>query len=109
MNISCSNRKFKAHRAVVYTQSSFLIKLLQADSSCDTLNSFPAVVDELCTWTPDTDVALCKDVCRLAGLRIKEDELRERTDWVLKKHGDFVVGVMNAMIESDRRILAGPF
>ncbi|KAH6843218.1 hypothetical protein B0I37DRAFT_214723 [Chaetomium sp. MPI-CAGE-AT-0009] len=66
------------------------------DSEC-----FPAVVDELYTCTPPTEVAMREIVCRLVGSDIKSNEQRERMDWVMRKHGDFAVGVMDYMLQSD--------
>ena len=60
--------------------------------------SFPDVVDELYSTTPPTDLAMREIVCRLVGSGMKESKQRERMEGVMRKHGDFAVGVMNYMI-----------
>jgi hypothetical protein len=66
--------------------------------------SFPAVVDELYSCTPATDVAMREMVCRLVGYNIVINEQRARLEEVMKKHGDFAVGVMDNMIEAAKHI-----
>jgi hypothetical protein len=75
-----------------------------AELSWRDLECFPTVVDELYTCTPSTDVAMREIVCRLVGSDIESSEQRERMDWVMRKHGDFAVGVMNYMIQSNRMV-----
>ncbi|KAL2177482.1 uncharacterized protein P884DRAFT_269857 [Thermothelomyces heterothallicus CBS 202.75] len=65
---------------------------------------FPDVVDELYTTTPASDLAMREIVCRLVGCSIKDDEQRERMAPVMRKHGDFAVGVLNYFIESERHV-----
>ncbi|KAK4143179.1 uncharacterized protein C8A04DRAFT_12629 [Dichotomopilus funicola] len=60
--------------------------------------SFPAVVDELYTGTPPGDLALRETVCRLVGCNIHSQAQRSRLDEVMRKHGDFAVGVLNYFI-----------
>lgn len=67
---------------------------------------FPAVVDELYTNTPDSDIAMREIVCRLVGTSILDDDQRARMDAVMRKHGDFAVGVMNYLIVSKRTVWA---
>ena len=58
--------------------------------------TFPDIVDEIYSRTPETDVALREIVCRLTAQGItSEPEFRERMDDVMRKHGDFAVGVLN--------------
>ncbi|KAH6624040.1 hypothetical protein B0J18DRAFT_409543 [Chaetomium sp. MPI-SDFR-AT-0129] len=59
---------------------------------------FPAVVDELYTGTPPSDLALREIVCRLVGCNIHSQAQRSRLDEVMRKHGDFAVGVLNYFI-----------
>jgi hypothetical protein len=66
--------------------------------------SFPDVVDELYSTTPQTDLAMREIVCRLVGSDIKKSGQRERMEVVMRKHGDFAVGVMNYMIQSASHI-----
>ncbi|KAK4150193.1 hypothetical protein C8A00DRAFT_46348 [Chaetomidium leptoderma] len=68
---------------------------------------FPAVVDEIYSTTLATDVALREIVCRLVGSLIGDREQRERMDEVMRKHGDFAVGVMNYMIEQEKSVWGG--
>ncbi|KAG7284299.1 hypothetical protein NEMBOFW57_010668 [Staphylotrichum longicolle] len=62
---------------------------------------FPDVVDELYTNLPPTDIAMREIVCRLVGCAIKDKEQRDRMGDVMRKHGDFAVGVMNYMLASE--------
>ncbi|KAI8633281.1 hypothetical protein F5Y19DRAFT_417325 [Xylariaceae sp. FL1651] len=62
-------------------------------------DSFPDVVDELYSFTPETEVAMREIVCRLVGHRLKNEKVREKMQWVMRKHGDFSVGLINYMIE----------
>ncbi|KAK4459453.1 hypothetical protein QBC42DRAFT_207970 [Cladorrhinum samala] len=66
--------------------------------------SFPAVVDELYSTTPQTDLAMREIVCRLVGSGVRDTKQKERMEWVMRKHGDFAVGVMNYMIQSESHI-----
>ncbi|KAK4118054.1 POZ domain-containing protein [Parathielavia appendiculata] len=66
--------------------------------------SFPDVVDELYRTTPPTDLAMREIVCRLVGSGMKENKQRERMEGVMRKHGDFAVGVMNYMIQLESHI-----
>ncbi|KAK4168492.1 hypothetical protein QBC43DRAFT_310321 [Cladorrhinum sp. PSN259] len=66
--------------------------------------SFPNVVDELYSKTPPTDLAFHEIVCRLVGSGMQESEQKERMDWVMRKHGDFAVGVMNYAFQSASHI-----
>ncbi|KAH8811099.1 hypothetical protein F5884DRAFT_830995 [Xylogone sp. PMI_703] len=66
-------------------------------------DDFPDVVDELYTCTPDADLAMREIVCRLVGSSVaEEDDQRARFDAVMRKHGDFAVGVMAYMIHNFR-------
>lgn len=73
-----------------------------AEKSWAQAECFPDVVDELYSGTCPTDIALREIVCRLVATRIRDNEQRARMDAVLRKHGDFAVGVMNYMVESER-------
>jgi hypothetical protein len=66
-----------------------------AEVSWTTAECFPDVVDELYSCTPDTDLAMREIVCRLVGNSVHNNEARERMEPVMRKHGDFAVGVMN--------------
>ncbi|KAK3901776.1 BTB/POZ protein [Staphylotrichum tortipilum] len=74
-----------------------------AELSWRVADCFPEVVDELYTNTAPTDLALREIVCRLVGASIKDAEQRGRMEEVMKKHGDFAVGVMNYMLLSEQR------
>lgn len=75
-----------------------------AELSWRVADCFPEVVDELYTNTPPTDVALREIVCRLVAVGIKDDDQRLRMEEVMRKHGDFAVGVMNYLLVSERLI-----
>lgn len=64
------------------------------------------VVDELYTNLPPTDIAMREIVCRLVGFAIKDKEQRDRMGDVMRKHGDFAVGVMNYMLASEDHVWA---
>jgi len=74
-------------------------ELTWRDAEC-----FPAVVDEMYTTLPPTDIAMREIVCRLVGFAIKDNEQRERMEDVMRQHGDFAVGVMNYMLASAEHI-----
>lgn len=71
-----------------------------AEQTWEVAEEFPAVVDELYSNTNKTEFAMREIVCRLVGNRVLEGRTRERMDWVMKKHGEFAVGVMNYYILS---------
>ncbi len=75
-----------------------------AELSWRVADCFPDVVDELYTNTLPTDLALREIVCRLVGVGIKDEEQRAKMDAVMRKHGDFAVGVMDYMFSSERVI-----
>ncbi|SPO01800.1 uncharacterized protein DNG_04473 [Cephalotrichum gorgonifer] len=66
-----------------------------AEAGWEVADYFADVVDELYSNTPDTDTAMREIVCRLVGSRIHEDSVREKVTPVMRKHGDFAVGVLN--------------
>jgi hypothetical protein len=66
-----------------------------AEASWKVADCFPSVVDELYSYTPDSNVAMREIVCRLVANSLEEDETRKRMEPVMRKHGDFAVGVMN--------------
>lgn len=63
---------------------------------------FPAVVDEVYTTTPPTDVGMREIVCRLVASGIKQNGLRERMAGVMRKHGDFAVGVLSYVLSLEQ-------
>lgn len=65
--------------------------------------SFPAAVDEVYTCTAPNDPTLREIVCRLVGCNIHSQEQRSRLDEVMRKHGDFAVGVLNYFINWHHR------
>lgn len=69
-----------------------------AELAWDVADEFPDVVDELYTNTPDTDVDMRGIVCRLVGNNVFDDRVRERLEPVMRKHGDFAVGVLKHVI-----------
>ncbi|KAH0431805.1 hypothetical protein CcaCcLH18_06808 [Colletotrichum camelliae] len=71
-----------------------------AELSWEVADEFPAVVDELYSDTIETHSAMRDIVCRLVGNQVGDVRTRERMDWVMKKHGEFAVGVMNYYILS---------
>lgn len=62
-------------------------------------DAFVDIVDELYSCTLDTDLAMREIVCRLVGTQVlvERNQLR-RLDAVMRKHGDFAVGVMAYLI-----------
>jgi hypothetical protein len=73
-----------------------------AETSWRVAKSFPAVIDELYSCTLPTEIAMREIVCRLVGTDIRGDGQRERMNEVMRKHGDFAVGVLNYMLEAER-------
>ncbi|KAK6208605.1 hypothetical protein QIS74_12123 [Colletotrichum tabaci] len=73
-----------------------------AELAWDVADEFPDVVDELYTKTPDTDVDMRGIVCRLVGNSVFDDRVRERLEPVMRKHGDFAVGVLKHSIAERR-------
>ena len=73
-----------------------------AETSWRVAKSFPAVIDELYSCTLPTETAMREIVCRLVGTGIRGDGQRERMNEVMRKHGDFAVGVLNYMLEAER-------
>ncbi|CAI0641893.1 unnamed protein product [Colletotrichum noveboracense] len=71
-----------------------------AELSWEVADEFPAVVDELYSDTIETHSAMRDIVCRLVGNQVGNVRTRERMEWVMKKHGEFAVGVMNYYILS---------
>ncbi|KAI8211162.1 Speckle-type POZ protein-like A [Colletotrichum sp. SAR 10_76] len=71
-----------------------------AELSWEVADEFPAVVDELYSDTIETHSAMRDIVCRLVGNQVGNARTRERMEWVMKKHGEFAVGVMNYYILS---------
>lgn len=71
-----------------------------AELSWEVADEFPAVVDELYSDTIETHSAMRDIVCRLVGNQVGKVRTRERMEWVMKKHGEFAVGVMNYYILS---------
>ncbi|GJD04099.1 BTB/POZ domain-containing protein [Colletotrichum higginsianum] len=69
-----------------------------AELAWDVADEFPDVVDELYTNTPDTDVDMRGIVCRLVGNNVFDDRVRERLEPVMRKHGDFAVGMLKHVI-----------
>ncbi|OBR05623.1 BTB/POZ domain-containing protein [Colletotrichum higginsianum IMI 349063] len=73
-----------------------------AELAWDVADEFPDVVDELYTNTPDTDVDMRGIVCRLVGNNVFDDRVRERLEPVMRKHGDFAVGVLKHVIAESK-------
>jgi hypothetical protein len=71
-----------------------------AEMGWEVADDFPDIVDYLYENTPDTEVAMREIVCRLVGSRIQAKQVRVKMDRVMRKHGDFAVGVMNYTWES---------
>ncbi|KAE9578527.1 hypothetical protein CGMCC3_g5396 [Colletotrichum fructicola] len=71
-----------------------------AELSWEVADEFPAVVDELYSDTIETHSAMRDIVCRLVGNQVGNVRTRERMEWIMKKHGEFAVGVMNYYILS---------
>ncbi|KAF3802034.1 hypothetical protein GCG54_00012277 [Colletotrichum gloeosporioides] len=71
-----------------------------AELNWEVADEFPAVVDELYSDTIETHSAMRDIVCRLVGNQVGNVRTRERMEWVMKKHGEFAVGVMNYYILS---------
>ncbi|KAK1994716.1 POZ domain-containing protein [Colletotrichum falcatum] len=69
-----------------------------AEVSWEVAGDFPAVVDELYNTTLERHFAMRDIVCRLVGSQVLNEKTRERMGWVMKKHGEFAVGVMNYYI-----------
>ncbi len=65
------------------------------DSDC-----FPDVVDELYSSTPETETAMREIVCRLVGCQVRDRDLRAKMEPVMRKHGEFAVGVLNYVLHS---------
>ncbi|KAF9872000.1 hypothetical protein CkaCkLH20_10632 [Colletotrichum karsti] len=74
-----------------------------AEHTWEVADEFPNIVDEIYTNTTEAEVAMREIVCRLVGSRLTCDDARKRMEWVMKKHGDFAVGVMNYYIAHDAR------
>ncbi|KAK4097184.1 hypothetical protein N658DRAFT_527229 [Parathielavia hyrcaniae] len=66
-----------------------------AKLSWETLECFPTIVGELYTWTLDTDFGLREIVCSLVASGMWSDEQKGRLEWVMRKHGDFAVEVLD--------------
>ncbi|KAF4893654.1 Speckle-type POZ protein-like A [Colletotrichum fructicola] len=79
-----------------------------AELSWEVADEFPAVVDELYSDTIETHSAMRDIVCRLVGNQVGNVRTRERMEWVMKKHGEFAVGVMNYYILSKDGEFAWP-
>jgi hypothetical protein len=60
---------------------------------------FPSVVDEIYTSTPDTDIAMREIVCRLVANDYWNKDAQERMSPIMRKHGDFAVGVLHYMMK----------
>lgn len=73
-----------------------------AEISWKTADAFPAVVDELYSCTPNTEIAMREIVCRLVGSSLHDDKLRQKMEPVMRKHGDFAVEVINYTLQSSR-------
>ncbi|WQF89307.1 Putative BTB/POZ domain-containing protein [Colletotrichum destructivum] len=73
-----------------------------AELAWEVAEEFHAVVDELYTNTPETDVDMRGIVCRLVGNNVFDDRVMERLEPVMRKHGDFAVGVLKHSIAERR-------
>ncbi len=67
-------------------------------SQAENDDNFTGVVDELYSTTPDTETEMRDTVCRLVGGGLRYDWLREKMEPVMRKHGDFAVGVLNYVL-----------
>lgn len=64
-----------------------------------TSEGFPDAVDELYEKVVEGDIALREIVCRLTASRYVTDEkFKERIEPVMRKRGDFAVGVINWIV-----------
>ncbi|ROT37238.1 hypothetical protein SODALDRAFT_192269 [Sodiomyces alkalinus F11] len=61
-------------------------------------DDFPDVIDELFQTTRQNDTSLREIVCSLVGSKARDREYREKMDPVMRKHGDFAVGVLNYVL-----------
>lgn len=65
-------------------------------------DAFMEAVDEIYSKTPETDVAMREIMCRLTANGIKWVEgFNGRIEPIMRKHGDFAVGVLNYVLKSD--------
>jgi hypothetical protein len=76
-----------------------------AESFWNPFEEFPSIVDEIYTSTPDTDLAIREIVCRLVANDYWNKDVQKRMTTIMRKHGEFAVGVLDYMMEFWRSCL----
>ena len=73
-----------------------------AEVSWDWLACFPDIIDEIYCIPRERDTRRLREiVCRLVGSHIRDKAQRDRMAGVMPKHGDFALGVLNYIGESE--------
>ena len=72
-------------------------------------HGFADVIDELNCSTHNTEMAMHDIMCRFVGSCIGEDSASDKTEPLERKHGDFAVDVLNAMLQDYGLLKSKPF